>query len=118
MLERIGWAARRRCASPHTKWAWRRTAKWVICEVGLSVNGEHRDCLIYARATSPDVGWQRCWIGFLPGLGWEESLLQPNFPLRVLYRADLPVAHRLQIKPRNWPVIWHPLIANPLQAGK
>ena len=25
---------------PHTKWAWRRTAKWVICEVGLRVNGE------------------------------------------------------------------------------
>jgi hypothetical protein len=24
----------------HTKWAWRHTAKWVICEVGLSVNGE------------------------------------------------------------------------------
>src|ERR1700684_3355807 len=34
----------------HTKWAWRRRAKCVICEVGP----------VYA-----DSGGQRCWIGFL-----------------------------------------------------
>ena len=29
--------------------------------------------------TAPDVGRQRYWIGFLSGLGWEESLLATNF---------------------------------------
>ena len=69
---------------PHTKWAWRHTAKWVICEVGLCVNGEQKPAgglieLIYAaRMTSPNVGWRRCWIGFLSGLGWVESLTATN----------------------------------------
>jgi hypothetical protein len=36
--------------------------------------------LIYAACmTSPDVGWRRCWIGFLSGLGWEESQTATNF---------------------------------------
>jgi hypothetical protein len=35
--------------------------------------------LIYAACmTSPNVGWRRCWIGFLSGLGWEESLTATN----------------------------------------
>jgi hypothetical protein len=65
---------------PHTKWAWRRTAKWVICEVGLSVNGEQSpgngltDLICAMGMATPDVGRQRCLIGFLSGLGGRESI--------------------------------------------
>ena len=35
MLERTVWATTGATRLPHTKWAWRRRAKCVICEVGL-----------------------------------------------------------------------------------
>src|SRR5271163_3811760 len=56
---------------PHTKWAWRHTAKCVICELGPVGNHSCVFCKMrkeFEQRTTPDVGWQRCWIGFLEGL--------------------------------------------------
>ncbi len=42
---------------PHTKWAWRHTAKCVICELGLI-------CGHTLVPAALDMGWERCCIGF------------------------------------------------------
>src|SRR5215813_3321507 len=42
-LARLGSAAHKRCVFPHTKWAWRPTAKCVTCEIGI-ICREKRKC--------------------------------------------------------------------------